>query len=53
MTALAEQIRQQSFRPCPEGESKSVWKAMEELRIQQESQAQPTKKKGRPSKADK
>ena len=48
MTALAEQIREQMYRPCPAGESKSVWRAMEELRLQKESQVQPqVKKKGR------
>ena len=56
MTALAEQIRDQMYRPCPAGESKSVWRAMEELRIQNESQqkteakVQNGKKKGRPAK---
>lgn len=56
MTALAEQIREQMYRPCPAGESKSVWRAMEELRLQNEGQqktqekVQNGKKKGRPAK---
>ena len=56
MTALAEQIREQMYRPCPTGESKSVWRAMEELRIQNESnrteqkEVKNGKKKGRPAK---
>tara|TARA_R100001594_G_scaffold68802_2_gene103162 strand:- start:5506 stop:5679 length:174 start_codon:yes stop_codon:yes gene_type:complete len=56
MTALAEQISEQMYRPCPAGESKSVWRAMEELRLQNEGQqktqekVQNGKKKGRPAK---
>lgn len=49
MSDLDKIVREQQYRPCPAGESKSVWREMEELRLKQESQEQPqVKKKGRP-----
>ncbi len=56
MTDITQAIREQQYRPCPAGESKSVWRAMEELRLQRESNQKVQeenkngKKKGRPAK---